>query len=43
MSDIFQEVDEDVRRDKAIEYWNKNQNKIIAVCVAIILATAGFR
>jgi len=43
MSDIFQEVDEDVRRDKAIEYWNKNQNKIIAVCAAIILATAGFR
>ena len=43
MSDIFQEVDEDVRRDKAVEYWNKNQNKILAVCAAIVLATAGFR
>src|SRR5579863_608396 len=43
MSDIFQEVDEDVRRDRAVEYWNKNQNKILAVCAAIILAVAGYR
>jgi hypothetical protein len=43
MSDIFQEVDEDVRRDRAVEYWNKNQNKILGVCLAIVLATAGYR
>ena len=43
MSDIFQEVDEDVRRDKAVEYWAKHQNAILGVCVAIVLAVAGFR
>jgi hypothetical protein len=26
MSDIFQEVDEEVRRDKALEFWKKHQN-----------------
>lgn len=43
MSDIFQEVDEEVRRDKAAEFWKKHQNLIIAAAVLIVLATAGFR
>ena len=43
MSDIFQEVDEDVRRDKAVEFWTLHQNKILAVFVLIVLAVAGFR
>ncbi|WP_158818124.1 tetratricopeptide repeat protein [Methylocapsa sp. S129] len=43
MSDIFREVDEDVRRDKAAEFWKKNQNYIIAVAALIVLATAGWR
>ncbi len=43
MSDIFQEVDEEVRRDKAAEFWKKYQNQIIAGAVLIVLATAGFR
>jgi hypothetical protein len=43
MSDIFREVDEDVRRDKAAEFWKKNQNYIIAVAAIIVLATAGWR
>src|SRR5271156_4042792 len=43
MSDIFQEVDEEVRRDKAVEFWTKNQNLIVAVAVVIVLATAGYR
>ena len=30
MSDIFQEVDEEVRRDKAAEFWKKYQNQILA-------------
>ena len=29
MSDIFQEVDEEVRRDKAAEFWKKYQNQIL--------------
>jgi hypothetical protein len=43
MSDIFREVDEDVRRDKAAEFWKKNQTYIIAVAALIVLATAGWR
>jgi hypothetical protein len=43
MSDIFQEVDEEVRRDKAAEFWKKYQNQILAGAVIIVLAAAGFR
>lgn len=43
MADIFQEVDEEVRRDKAAEFWKKHQTKIIAVAALIVLLTAGLR
>ena len=43
MSDIFQEVDEEVRRDKAAEFWKKYQNLILAGAALIVLAAGGFR
>jgi hypothetical protein len=43
MSDIFHEVDEEVRRDRAAEFWKKYQNQILAGAVLIVLASAGFR
>ncbi len=43
MSDIFREVDEDVRRDKAAEFWKKYQNYIVALAVLVVLASAGWR
>jgi len=43
MSDIFQEVDEEVRRDKAAEFWKKYQNFIFVAAALIVLATAGYR
>ena len=43
MTDIFQEVDEEVRRDRAAEFWKKHQNLIIAAAALIVLAAAGFR
>lgn len=43
MSDIFREVDEDVRRDKATELWNQYQNYVYALVAIIVLATAGYR
>ena len=43
MSDIFQEVDEEVRRDKAAEFWKKHQYLIIGAAALIVLATAGYR
>jgi hypothetical protein len=43
MSDIFQEVDEDVRRDKAAEFWGKYQNVVFAAAAVVVLATGGWR
>ena len=43
MSDIFQEVDEEVRRDKAAEFWKKYQNWILAGAALIVLASGAFR
>ena len=43
MSDIFQEVDEEVRRDKAVEFWTKYQNSFSPLALLIVLATAGYR
>ncbi len=43
MTDIFQEVDEEVRRDKAAEFWKKYQNFILGAAVLVVLASAGFR
>ena len=41
MSDIFQEVDEDLRHDKWLRLWKQYQNYVIGLAAAIIIATAG--
>jgi len=43
MSDIFKEVDEDVRRDQAAELWKKYQNHLLAVAAMIVLAAGAYR
>jgi hypothetical protein len=43
MSDIFQEVDDDVRRDKAAEFWAKYQNFVYAAAALIVIGVAGYR
>jgi hypothetical protein len=43
MSDIFREVDEDVRRDQAAQIWARYQNLFIGLAVLVIAATAGWR
>jgi hypothetical protein len=43
MSDIFREVDEDVRRDQAAQIWARYQNLFIALAILVIAATAGWR
>ena len=43
MSDIFREVDEDVRRDEAVKFWEKYQNYLIAVGVVVALGAGGYR
>ena len=42
MSDIFQEVDEDLRRDAALKLWRKYRGLVIAVAVAIVVASGGY-
>jgi len=43
MSDIFQEVDEDVRRDKAAVLWDKYQYVVYGLAALIVIGTAGYR
>ncbi len=42
MSDIFHEVDEDVRRDKAAELWRRYQTPILIVAALIVAATGAW-
>jgi hypothetical protein len=41
VADIFQEVEEDLRRDKALDFWKKYQNHIIGFVILVVAATAG--
>jgi hypothetical protein len=42
MSDIFHEVDEDVRRDKAEDLWRRYQTPILVVAFLIVAATGAW-
>lgn len=43
MTDFIREVEEEYRRDKAIEAWKRYQNWIIALAILIIVAAGGWR
>ena len=43
VSDIFREVDEEVRREQLQKLWDRYQNLVIAALVLIILGVAGWR
>ncbi len=42
MSDLFNEIDEEVRRDKVLDFWMRHRNALIALAVLIVLGTAGY-
>lgn len=42
MTDIFNEVDDELRRDRAEKLWKRYGNHVIAVAAAIVVATAGW-
>ena len=42
MSDIFTEVDEDLRRDRALRLWKQYGNYLIGAAVVVVAATAGY-
>ena len=43
MSDIFREVDEEVRREKLKQLWERHSNLIVAAALAVVLAVGGWR
>lgn len=43
MSDIFQEVEEDVRRERYEQLWKKYGNYLIAAAAVLVLAVAGYQ
>lgn len=43
MSDVFHEVEEELRRDKANELWKRHGNKLITVALAIVVGVGGWR
>ena len=42
MSDVFQEVDEDLRRDQLAKLWKRYGIYVIGAAVAIVAATGGY-
>jgi hypothetical protein len=42
MSDIFHEVDEDVRRDKLADLWRRYQTPVFVIAFLIVAATGGW-
>jgi hypothetical protein len=43
VSDIFHEVDEEVRREQLKKLWERYGSLVIAACVVVVLAAAGWR
>jgi hypothetical protein len=43
MTDFIREVEEEYRRDKAIEAWKRYQNWIIALAILVVVAAGGWR
>jgi hypothetical protein len=43
MSDIFREVDEDIRREQAKRLWDRFGPYVLGLAVLIVVATAGYR
>jgi hypothetical protein len=41
VADIFKEVDEDLKRDQALQLWRKYGRYVMAFAVAVVLGTAG--
>ncbi|EJW09665.1 hypothetical protein A33M_1094 [Rhodovulum sp. PH10] len=43
MADIFQEVDEEVRREKLQQIWNRHGGLIVTLCVLVVVGVAAWR
>ncbi len=43
MADIFQEVDEEVRRERLKKLWEQYGNYVVALCIVIVAAVGAWR
>jgi hypothetical protein len=43
VADIFQEVDEEVRREQLKKLWQRYGNYIVAACIVVVAAVGGWR
>lgn len=43
MADIFKEVDEELKRDQALKFWEKYRFAIFGVAAAVVCVTAGYQ
>jgi hypothetical protein len=43
VADIFQEVEEELRRDKATEWWRRNSLFVYGAAAAVVIAVAGYQ
>jgi hypothetical protein len=43
VADIFHEVDEEVRRERLVQFWQRYSALIIAACILIVLGVGGWR
>ena len=43
MTDIFREVDEDLRREQLKKLWDRYGSYVIGLAILIVVATAGYR
>lgn len=43
MADIFQEVDEEVRRERFAQLWKQYGNLVIAACILVVLGVGAWR
>lgn len=43
MADIFHEIEEELRRDKALAFWKKHGTKVAVLAVAFVAAVGGWR
>lgn len=43
MADIFREIDEELRRDRAAKVWQRYQTPIIALAILIVIAAGAWR
>mgnify|MGYP003761292345 CR=1 FL=1 len=43
VADIFQEIDEELRQDRAAKLWSRYGNYVIAAAVLIVLSVGGYK